>query len=304
MNPPKLFTFAMTGLGLAVALTGCAPAGTDGGSGGSSSGSGGSSTGSGGSGSGGSISSSGGATGSGGVSSGGSTGSGGASSGGSTGSGGASSGGSTGSGGASSGGSTGSGGAAGRGGGSVGGSTGSGGRSGGGGGSGSGGTAGSTFTLTSPDHLDGAKFGPMYTCAAMNGTFGAGVNPELNWSGVPAGTMSFAMTFIDTTIGETMAMGQHWAIWNIPATVAQFPKGTKTLTGTLMNARQNGAFLTPCAQSLKNNMDDEYEFTIYALSAATLSVSGTSVANALTALKAVTPLGTAKLRGHAGLKGM
>ncbi len=61
--------------------------------------------------------------------------------------------------------------------------------------------------------------------------------------------------------------------------------------------------MAPCAQSLVNNMDDNYEFTIYALSSATLNVSGMSVANALTALRAVQPLGTAKLRGHAGLKG-
>ena len=68
-------------------------------------------------------------------------------------------------------------------------------------------------------------------------------------------------------------------------------------------AKQSGKFLAPCAQSLTNNTDDQYEFTLYALSTATLDVSGTTVANALTALKAGTPLGTAKLHGHAGLKG-
>ena len=143
----------------------------------------------------------------------------------------------------------------------------------------------------------------MFTCDMNNGTFGAGLLPTLNWSGVPAGTMSFAITFIDTTIGENSAMGQHWAIWNIPSTVSTIPQGTKTLTGDLATAKQNGAYLAPCAQSLVNNMDDNYEFTIYALSSATLNVSGMSVANALTALRAVQPLGTAKLRGHAGLKG-
>jgi hypothetical protein len=85
--------------------------------------------------------------------------------------------------------------------------------------------------------------------------------------------------------------------------VSQIPEGTKALTGDLAAAKQNGNYLAPCAQSLKNNMDDQYAFTIYALSSATLNVSGTSVANALTALRAVTPLATAKLTGHAGLKG-
>ena len=42
-----------------------------------------------------------------------------------------------------------------------------------------------------------------------------------------------------------------------------------TLTGDLANARQvaplGNAFLSPCAQSLMNGMDDIYAFTLYAL---------------------------------------
>ena len=83
----------------------------------------------------------------------------------------------------------------------------------------------------------------------------------------------------------------------------KFAEATTSLSGELATAKQSGKFFAPCAQSLKNNMDDEYEFTIYALSSETLNVSGMSVANCLSALKMVTPLGTAKLRGHAGLKG-
>jgi phosphatidylethanolamine-binding protein (PEBP) family uncharacterized protein len=170
-----------------------------------------------------------------------------------------------------------------------------------------GGGGGGAFTLTSPTHMDGAHFDAKFTCAAMNGTFGAGVNPELNWSGVPAGTKSFAMTFIDTTLGEDNSMGQHWAIWNVPwdgTKVSGFPEGLgMTLSGDLAGAKQNGKFLTPCAQSLMGGMDDNYKFTLYALSTETLAITGTSVANALTALRAATPLGTATLTGHAGLKG-
>jgi len=174
-----------------------------------------------------------------------------------------------------------------------------------GGGSAMGDAGGGSFTLTSTDLVDGAHFDAKFTCAASNGTFGSGVNPELDWNvGVPDGTKSFAITFIDTTLGDTNSMGQHWAIWNIPATVTVFPQGTATLTGDLAAAKQSGKFLTPCAQSVVNNMDDQYEFTVYALSSATLNITGTTVANALTALKAITPLGTAKLDGHAGLKGM
>jgi phosphatidylethanolamine-binding protein (PEBP) family uncharacterized protein len=101
-------------------------------------------------------------------------------------------------------------------------------------------------------------------------------------------------------------LGNHWAIWNIPATVMSFPEGTSTLSGALANAKQSGTFLAPCAQSLMNNMDDQYAFTIYALSVPTITAS--TVANARTALMtAMTSgqvLGTAVLTGHAGLKGM
>ena len=330
MNSSKLIKSATAGFGLALILGGCgSSSSTPGGSGGSSSSGG--STGSGGTSNSGGTTGSGGSSGSGGKvgsggtsSSGGTTGSGGtSSSGGTTGSGGTSSGGATGSGGASAGGATGSGGAAGAtsGGGKGGGATGSGGKA-GGSGSGSGGTsvgAGSSgsLTLTSPTQMDGAKFDTKYTCAEsppatgqQTGQLRNGINPELDWSGAPAGTMSFAITFLDMTLidANMASLGNHWAIWNIPATVMTFPEGTMTLSGELMNAKQSGAFLAPCAQSVMGGMDDQYEFTVYALSTATLNVSGTSVANArtalMTAMTAGQVLGTATLKGHAGLKGM
>jgi phosphatidylethanolamine-binding protein (PEBP) family uncharacterized protein len=306
MNSPKLFKSAVTVLGLAVALGGCGSSTSDGGTGGSSPGTGGNTTGTGGSGTGtGGTPATGGTTGTGGSHTGGTTGTGG------SGTGGASTGGATGTGGSgtggASGGASGNGGhpaTGGNGGGAAGGVGGSAGKSGTGGAAG---TSGGAFALTSPDQAEGAKFGSMYTCAANNGTFGSGVNPELDWTGVPAGTMSFAITFIDTKIGADMAMGQHWAIWDIPATVVQFPKGTTTLTGALAAAMQSNKYLAPCPSG-----NDTYEYTLYALSSATLSVTGASgsgtsnsagVAKVLAALKLVTPLGTATLHGTSGPMG-
>ncbi|HVY40714.1 MAG TPA: hypothetical protein VHM31_22400 [Polyangia bacterium] len=268
-------------------------------------------------GSGGTTSATGGAT-----SSGGSTASGGAtSSGGATASGGVDgSGGATGSGGIATGGVAGAGsaGASGGGGRATGGIGGGAGRAGGGttggaGRSGSAGTSGGAFSLASMHLADGAHFDAKYTCASNNGQLGGGVNPDLEWMNAPAGTMSFAITFLDDTlIAAGMDMyGNHWAMWNIPATESTLAEGTKTLSGTLANAKQSGTFLAPCAQSLMNGMDDQYTFTVYALSVPTITVSGsstTAVANARTALKnAMTAgqvLATAVLHGHAGLKGM
>jgi phosphatidylethanolamine-binding protein (PEBP) family uncharacterized protein len=230
--------------------------------------------------------------------------------------------GTTGSGGAA--GEAGNGGGAGRGGttgnggsgGGRGGTTGSGGSGGSGGGTGgssggSGGGSSGTFSITSPMQMNGAKFDGKYTC--NGGSLGAGVIPELDWTGVPAGTKSFVLTFIDTTLGENMSTGQHWAMYNIPwnattMVVSKIPEATKTLSGDLASAKQvspvgGGAFLAPCAQSVMNGMDDQYAFTLYALSTDTLAGSPTSVATVLSALKNVTPLGKAVLTGHAGLKG-
>ncbi|HET9953187.1 MAG TPA: YbhB/YbcL family Raf kinase inhibitor-like protein [Polyangiaceae bacterium] len=170
-----------------------------------------------------------------------------------------------------------------------------------------GGSSGGPFKVTSPDHEDGAKFGTAFTCAAMNGMFGSGVNPELNWTGVPAGTKSFAITFIDTKLGENSAMGQHWAAWNIPATAMQLPKGTTSFSGPLMGAKQTNKYLSPCPSG-----NDTYEFTVYALPVESLSVTGaegTGVANSagvakvLAALKMANPLGNAKLSGTSGPMG-
>ena len=244
---------------------------------------------------------------------------GGSGTGGSTGSGGSASGagGTTGTGGSATGGVAGSGGATG-----SGGTTGTGGATGTGGGPGTGGVAGATglggtggaagggasgaMSLTSPDQPDGAAFGTMFTCAANNGAFGSGINPELDWTNVPAGTMSFAITFIDTKLGANNAMGQHWAIWDIPASARELPKGTTMLTGDLAGAMQTNKYLAPCPSG-----NDTYEYTLYALSTATLNVSGASgsgttnspgVAKVVAALQAAasTTLATATLHGTSG----
>jgi phosphatidylethanolamine-binding protein (PEBP) family uncharacterized protein len=308
MHLTKLPRSVVTVLGLAVALVGLDCTSSDGGAGGTggSPGTGGQSSGTGGSGTGGTPAT-GGVTGTGGTATGGITGTGGTATGGITGTGGTATGGITGTGGAA-------GGAGHPGGGSSGG--GSKGTGGSAGTSGGGGSSGSNFSLTSNAQADGAHFASKYTCQESPplsgksvGGLANGINPDLEWMNAPAGTMSFAITFLDTTLIDAHmdSLGNHWAIWNIPATTTSLPEGlTGTLSGGLANAKQSGTFLAPCAQSLMNNMDDKYAFTVYALSVPTITAS--TVANArtalMTAMTAGQVLGTAVLTGHAGLKGM
>jgi Raf kinase inhibitor-like YbhB/YbcL family protein len=229
--------------------------------------------------------------------------------------GGASGGAAAGSGGKAGGGAGGTAGASGGSGGSKGGAGGSAGASGtGGGGSGApptGGSGGSsgTLTLTSPNHMDGAKIASKYTCAEDKG-FGNDIIPELKWSGAPAGTKSFAITFLDTTIAaKTPPMdmnGYHWVIYDIRPDVMGIPEG-KVPDSVAMNigAKQiPTGFFGPCPGGAL----DSYEFTIYALATDNLMVtaSGGSTArvkDAVTKLEAMN-LGKAKLKGTSDAKAM
>ena len=137
------------------------------------------------------------------------------------------------------------------------------------------------------------------------------MNPELDWSGVPAGTKSFAMTFIDTTLGEDSQFGQHWAIWNVPwdpatGKVTMFPEALPmTLTGRFRE--RQAEWEVP--DTLRAVGDEQHGRPVRVHSLRALDpdpgITGTSVANALTALRAATAttLGKVVLKGHAGLKG-
>ncbi len=95
----------------------------------------------------------------------------------------------------------------------------------------------------------------------------ANVSPELHWTGVPAGTKSFALVLFDVTFGQA-----HWALWDIPADVtrlaADVPQGT-AMPATPTGARQaNANFATTSEHGyfgphVPCNM---FEFQLYALS--------------------------------------
>jgi len=171
-------------------------------------------------------------------------------------------------------------------GGTTAGSAGMGGMSGTAGAAGSGGTAGGAsgaagsssgaFTLTSPDHAEGAMFADPYTCAEAG--FNGSIIPELHWTPGPAGTMSYAITFIDITLGHAtppQANGYHWVIWNIPADVLTLPEGFKDQMSIM--AQENRDFLGPCPNVGGGSANtDTYEFTIYALAEESITISPTT----------------------------
>jgi Raf kinase inhibitor-like YbhB/YbcL family protein len=96
--------------------------------------------------------------------------------------------------------------------------------------------------LTSPAFEDGAIIPTKYTGASTT----LPISPELQWTNVPDGTVSFALILDDqdNSLQKTTNMTLHWLIFNIPGTarglpedvphVEQLPDGSiqTTLTGT------------------------------------------------------------------------
>src|SRR5690606_27616939 len=109
-------------------------------------------------------------------------------------------------------------------GGSAGAETGGGGASAGASGAPTGGTGGGgEFTLTTPafENKAGCAKDAKMSCDTFppehtnfgNGTMKS-VSPELNWTGAPAGTQSFAILLQDLSNGQA-----HWVIWNLPGSL-------------------------------------------------------------------------------------
>ncbi len=147
-------------------------------------------------------------------------------------------------------------------------------------GAGQGGAA--AFMVTSPTLPSGSMFPVDATCET---TRASSQMPALTWTGVPAGTMSFAMVFVDTTLtGMTPpnVNGFHSAMWDIPASVRMLPQGLPAgsppagvaglETVKQKKAPSGMAWLGPCPNfpSTTRTKTDMYNFQLYALAQTSL----------------------------------
>lgn len=97
---------------------------------------------------------------------------------------------------------------------------------------------------------------------------GDNVSPQLDWSGAPAGTQSFAIALHDLSFTQGGDPFTHWVMWNIPASATGLP-------GALPEGEEPGV---PSDDARQVSIGDDngffgsgaagnvYEFVLYALS--------------------------------------
>jgi phosphatidylethanolamine-binding protein (PEBP) family uncharacterized protein len=124
------------------------------------------------------------------------------------------------------------------------------------------------------------------------------VSPAMSWTGVPAGTMSFAIVHQD--LSNNMA---HWVIWNIPGNVTSLAENIPKMPmpGVPAANTQQASFGTGEGYVGSGACGNVYEFVIYALSVPTFSPTmATNQGNVRTQLQALGAqiLGTASMRAR------
>ncbi|VVJ22124.1 Phospholipid-binding protein [Amycolatopsis camponoti] len=95
------------------------------------------------------------------------------------------------------------------------------------------------FAVTSTSVADGAAWPLEQWSSGVPG--GKDLSPQLSWSGAPEGTRSYAVTVYDPD-APTGSGFWHWAVADIPATVAELPEGAGDATGSGL---PEGAFQLP-----------------------------------------------------------
>lgn len=104
------------------------------------------------------------------------------------------------------------------------------------------------LVLKVADYADGSAMPASRGCANGN----MAVSPKIDWTGAPAGTMTFALILHDTDVDINGDDVLHWAIFNIPGTAAGLPEHVANTPELPDGARQlkniggTPGFFGPC----------------------------------------------------------
>jgi Raf kinase inhibitor-like YbhB/YbcL family protein len=115
------------------------------------------------------------------------------------------------------------------------------------------------LTLTSPAFQDSAEMADRYTYKLGSQCNGENFSPALEWTGVPAGTQSLALTIVDPDGGNWT----HWLLFNLPPETTSLPEA---VNGPDIGTKGKNDFGTlgyggPCPPGGTHH----YIFTLYAL---------------------------------------
>jgi hypothetical protein len=151
----------------------------------------------------------------------------------------------------------------------------------------------SAMTLTSADIKPGSEIPNAHIYPRCGGE---NISPGFAWSGVPAGTKSFVLTMIDTDVKPDK--WSHWVVVDLPASVQSLRRGAKSLPGGAKAVVSNfgdASYAGPCPP--KGTGMHHYEFTIWALPTAEISLADDEKATSLTELLSKRALDRASLIG-------
>ncbi len=126
-------------------------------------------------------------------------------------------------------------------------------------------TATPSFTLTSPTLKENGVI-PQKHWFNQFGCTGGNISPELDWSGAPVGTKSFAITTFDND-APTGSGFWHWLAYNVPAGTAAIAEGAspgKLPVGSVESTNDLGAvgWFGSCPT---DGQAHRYTYTVYAL---------------------------------------
>jgi Raf kinase inhibitor-like YbhB/YbcL family protein len=112
--------------------------------------------------------------------------------------------------------------------------------------------------LSTPAFKQGEKIPSKYTCDAQGG----GVNPALNFSGVPANAKQLVLTMHDPDVPKNLRPDgnfDHWLVWDIAPTNKGIAEGAGTNMG--MNGTGKPGYTGPCPP----DREHRYFFRLYAV---------------------------------------
>lgn len=140
------------------------------------------------------------------------------------------------------------------------------------------------------------------------GCTGGNVSPALKWSGVPAGTRSFALLVHDPDAPTGGAGWWHWVVVNLPADATALPKGAGKADGSALPAGAQQirtdfggpGWGGPCPPV--GDKPHRYHFTLHALKVDKLDLPPDAGASLAGFMVNANSIGKATLTGKYGRK--